>query len=207
MYLILYIALFIGIVPLVVLLLKKRAFNFKEPIVPFIWLTSFATVYEFLGTMVFEFNTAYWFQFYSFLELFCLFYFFFKLSLPNQRNKLFLFLTFLYISYFISCSLWSKDSGLISNAINKSSLTLFVLFFSFLWFKKLIKNSDIQTLWKIPLLYFITAFLTYYSSTLILFMMSNFIFNNFYLNDFWWINIMATFLLRMFLIIGVWKMK
>jgi len=82
----LYITLFIGIIPLLILFVKRKAFAFNTPIVPFIWLTALATLYEFIGTGLFQINTAYWFQLYSLLELITLYYFFISFSLLLIRK-------------------------------------------------------------------------------------------------------------------------
>src|SRR5690606_26455997 len=70
----LYTALFAGILPLLVLFPKKRAFNISEPIVPFIWLTTIASLYELIGSIILKINVDYWFQIYSLLELLTILY-------------------------------------------------------------------------------------------------------------------------------------
>ncbi len=203
-----YIALFIGIIPLLILFIKKRAFDFKEPVTPFIWLTAFATLYEFIGTGLLEIKTSYWFQLYSFLEIVTLFYFFFKLFKAKYKTAFGIFLVLLVTTYSFSFFFWNENSGLISNAKNKASITFFVLTFSFLWFKELFKKMDIQNPWQNDNFYFVSAFSVYYSSTFFLFLLGGFISNsNVHLYDYWLINVMATLILRTFLIIGVWKMK
>lgn len=203
-----YIVLFIGIIPLLVLFLKKRAFDFKEPITPFIWLTAFATLYEFIGTGLLEIKTSYWFQLYSFLEIITLSYLFFKLFQPKYKTAFWVFLVLLLTTYSFSLFFWDENAGLIPKAINEVPLTLFVLTFSFLWFKELFNKMEIQSPWQDTDFYFVSGFSVYYSSTFFLFLLGNFIFNsNIYFYDYWLINVMATLILRTFLIIGVWKMK
>ncbi len=203
-----YIALFIGIIPLSILLLKKRVFDFKEPITPFVWLTAFATLYEFFCSVILKINTNYWSQFYSLIEFIALYYFFFKLLKPKYKNVVQGFLILLATSYFLSFFFWNENSSFIPKAINKTPLTFFVLTFSFLWFKELFKKMEIQNPWQNADFYFVSGFSVYYSSTFFLFLLGSFIFNsNVYFYDYWLINIIATFILRTFLIIGVWKMK
>lgn len=203
-----YLALFIGIIPLLILLLKKRVFDFKEPIIPFVWLTAFATLYEFIGTGLLEIKTSYWFQMYSFLEIVTLSYFFSKLFQPKYKTAFRIFLVLLVTTYSFSFFFWNENAGLIPNAINKTPLTFFVLTFAFLWFKELFKKMEIQNPWQNANFYFVSGFSVYYSSTFFLFLLGSFIFkSNVYFYDYWLINIMATFVLRTLLIIGVWKMK
>lgn len=203
-----YLALFIGIVPLLVIFYKKRAFDKTHPIVPFIWLTAIATLYEFIGTRILKFNATYWSQLYSLLEFSTLYYFFFRLFLPKYKTTFWLFLILLVATYSFSFFLWTDKSTFIPKAINKTPLTFFVLTFSFLWFKDLFKKMEIQNPWQNADFYFVSGFSVYYSSTFFLFLLGNFIFNsNVYFYDYWLINIMATLILRTSLIIGVWKME
>lgn len=203
-----YTTLFIGIIPLSIVFLKKRPFDFKEPITPFIWLTAFATLYEFIGTGLLEIKTPYWFQLYSFLELVTLFYFFFKLFKTRYKTIFGIFLVLLVITYSFSFFFWNENSSLIPKAINKTPLTLFVLTFSFLWVKELFEKMEIQNPWQNPDFHFVSGLFVYYSSTFFLFLLANYIFeSNVYFYDYWLINVIATLLLRTFLIIGVWKMK
>lgn len=203
-----YTALFIGIIPLLILFLKKRTFDFREPITPFIWLTAFATLYEFIGTGLLEIKTSYWFQLYSLLEIATLFYFFFKLFKTKNKIALGIFLVLLVTIYGFSFFFWIQNSSFIPNTINKTPLTLFILIFSFLWFKELFKKMEVQNPWQNAYFYFVSGFSVYYSSTFFLFLLASLIFNsNVYFYDYWLINIIATFILRTSLIIGVWKMK
>jgi len=207
-YIFFNIALYIGIIPLLILLLKKRIFDFKEPIAPFIWVTAFATFYEFFGSVIFKVNAAYWYQVYSSLEIITLFYFFFKLYALKYKNLLWILIISFIVIYGLSFFFWTDESVFIPNAINKTALTFFVLTFSFLWFRKLFKKMEIPNPLENSNFYFVSGLSIYYSSTFFLFLFAEFIFNsNVYFQDYWLINILATFILRTFLILGVWKMK
>jgi hypothetical protein len=167
-----------------------------------------ATLYEFIGTVLFKINTTYWSQLYSFLAFLTLYYFFFKLSRPNYKNAYHIFFILFIIIFCISFFFWTDENTFITRAINRIPLTLFVLTFSFLWFKELFKKMEIQNPWQNANFYFVSGFSIYYSSTFFLFLLGNLIFNsNIYFYDYWLINVMATLILRTFLIIGVWKMK
>ena len=203
-----YIALFIGIIPLIFLLYKKKAFDIKQPIAPFIWTTALATIYEFVGTLLLKINATYWFQLYSLLELAALYYFFYKLFTSRYINILRVFAALLVIAYFISFCFWSTGTNFASRPLNAVSITSFTLIFSFLWFRDLFREMDIANPWQESTFYFVSGFSIYYSSTFLLFLLSNFIFNSsMYFNDYWLINVMATLILRTCLIVGVWKMK
>lgn len=203
-----FIALLIGIIPLLILFFYKKALDFNRAIIPFVWITALATLYEFVGTGLFKFNTSYWFKIYSFLEIVSVYYFFLKLFKPKYKKIVQGFLILLIITCIYSFFYWNKDEGLILIATNKSPLTLFVLTFSFLWFKELFYKMEIQNPWQNANFYFVSGFLLYYSSTFFLFLLASFLFkSNVYFYDYWLINIVATIILRTSLIIGVWKMK
>ena len=203
----LYTALFAGILPLSVLFSKKRAFAFKEPIIPFIWITFIATLYELLGSLILKINIDYWYQAYSLVEFLTVFYFYFKLFQPRFKTVFWLFFALLVVIYGISFYCW-VESSFIALAINTIPLTFLVLFFSFRWVIDLFKSDEIQNLWENPVFYFVAGFYIYYLVTMPLFLMSSFIFDsNLYFYDFAIVNIMATLILRILLTIGVWKTK
>lgn len=202
-----FLTLFSGIIPFAIFLSKKKILDFKEPIMPFIWLTALASLYEFFGTTLLRFNTSYWFQIYSLLEYITLYYFFFRLFRPSYKILFKIFLATGLLVYLISFFFWTSESALVSLGINIGPITLFVLTFSFLWFKDLFLRIDKKDPLKNPVFYFITGLSVYFSSVFFLFLLSHFIFTQgLGLNAYWQINIAALLLLRISLIIGVWKM-
>lgn len=201
------ITLYSGIIPLIILLFKKIAFNFKEPIVPFIWITAIASIYEIIGTGFLQINTSYWFQIYSFLEIIGLYYFFSKLSKGKHTVITNLLFIVLLIAYSISFIFWKDNGSLQAHSINSSSITFTVVIGCIFWFKNLFKDITEEYLWNIPTFYFIAAILMYYCSTLLLFSLGNIVFSDTYLNDYWLINVIATLILRILLTIGTWKMR
>lgn len=204
----LYITLFIGIIPLLILFVKRKPLSFKEPITPFIWLTGIASLYEFVGTGLLQINTAYWFQIYSFLELIALFYFFYKLFSVSHKKILLVFAGILMLTYGFSFLFWNENSQFLLKAINKAPLTLFVFLFSFLWYRNLFIEAKITNPWRDPTYYFVSGLAMYYSTTVFLFLLSSFFFvSESYFYDYWLVNIIATFILRTFLIMGVWNIK
>ncbi|WLD24276.1 hypothetical protein NU10_02420 [Flavobacterium dauae] len=207
-YIFLYTALFAGILPLSVLFFKKRAFVSKEPIIPFIWLTFIAALYEGIGVITpLKVGQNYWNQIYSLLEILTVFYFYFKLFQPRFKMIFLLFFVLLLLTHIISFY-WIDNSSLIAVAVNTTPLTFLVLLGSFWWVRDLFRSDEIQNLWENPAFYFVSAFYIYYLVTMPLFLMGSFIFNsNLYFYDFAIVNIMATLILRILLTIGVWKMK
>lgn len=203
-----YTALFSGIIPLVVLFFKKRAFDFKEPITTFVWLTFIATLYEGVFSFILKIDTAYWFLFFPLLEIVALSSFFHKLFKTRHRKIVASFFVVTLVIYCNSFFFWSEDHKFVSLAMNKVPITLFIFTFSFLWFKEQFQKMEIKNPWQYSDFYFVSGLVVYYSTTFFLFLLSNFIFESaLYFNDFWRVNVIATLLLRTFLIIGVWKMK
>src|SRR5690606_18912822 len=121
-------ALFLGIIPLIVLFHKKKAFAHREPIVPFIWLTALAALYEFIGTVLLKINVSYWFQLYALLEYATLYYFFYRL-LGYRYSLIYKVLPVLFvIFYVVSFVFWSdtKTGIFIPLAVNKVNLIVFI---------------------------------------------------------------------------------
>lgn len=198
-----------GLLPLLLLLFsKKRAFDKQQPITPFVWLTAVATLYEWIGTAWFKINATYWFQIYSLLCFCALYYFFFRLLDRHYKKVFGFFLVLFVITYSPSFFFFDKKNTFISTAINEPLLTLFVLVFSFLWFKKLFEKVNISNLWKDADFYFVSGLMIYHSGTFFFFLLSGSIFSsNTYFYDYWMVNIVATIVLRIFIIAGVWRMK
>src|SRR5690554_1271220 len=110
--------------------------------------------------------------------------------------------------YGFSFLFWNENSQFLLKAINKAPLTLFVFLFSFLWYRNLFIEAKIINPWRDPTYYFVSGLAMYYSTTVFLFLLSSFFFvSESYFYDYWLVNIMATFILRTFLIMGVWNMK
>ncbi|MEG1239038.1 MAG: hypothetical protein RSD30_15845 [Flavobacterium sp.] len=205
-----YIILYLGIVPFIVLLFKKKAFNFKEPIVPFIWVTAIASVYEIVSPEIFDVISAlsYWFQTLPFLEIVGLYFYFSGIFKKKYKKTINLLLVTSLIVYCFSFTLWENNhTSLQSHSINKSFITICVIIGCFSWFRNMVKNLEVESLWKLPDFYFMSSILIYYSSTVLLFSLGSFIYTGGELYKYWWINILATLVLRILLTIGTWKMK
>lgn len=201
-----YLALFIGIIPLSILLWNKKAFDHKEAVIPFVWITAIATLYEYFGTEVLYINSTYWFQLYSFLEIVFLFYYFYRIFGSKYKKSLYSMLAVLLITYIISCFFWSDKSSNIPLAINACSVSLFVFIFAFLHFNSLMTEET--SVWKQPNFLFTVGFSLYYSATLLLFVFCEYLdrtTSN--LDEYWIINIFALLVIRILLIIGTWKMQ
>ena len=206
-----------GVIPLSILFIRRKAFSWNHPIVPFIWLTGIASVYEFIVSYWLEINTSYWFQLYALLSFLALYHFFSKLLKPHPKTNISWFLILFLIVYATSFFFWDDTGKLISSAINRAYITIFIIIFTVIWFKNLFDKLqnytlfdkiEIPNLWQSEVFYFISGVFIYYSTTFFLFLSSNFIFShNAYFYEYWIVNVIATLFLRALLIISVWKMK
>ncbi len=192
-----------------VLLFKKRAFDRRQPVIFFVWLTAIAVVYEYVGSILLGKPTAYWFQLYDLLEFMALYYFFYRALPVRYKAVLYSFLILFGATYTLSLLYWDQDNALKTININAIPIILFVFAGCGLWFKNLFDKTDVINLWQSVDFYFVSGFIIYYSSTFFLFLLSNFIFKSesLYIYDYWVINVLATLILRIFMIFGVWKMK
>ena len=183
---------------------------------PLVVLTALATLYEFVGSKILEINTVYWFQLYPLIEFITLYYFFSSI-LPEYRKFLRVFLPLAIIFYSASFFYLDEENKFVSLAINRNFIAVFALIFSSLWLKELfnkLKNLnpfekiEIPNIWQNDIFYFVTGIAVYHTATFSLFLLSSFIFNsNLYFYNYWLVNLLATLFFRIFLIIGVWKMK
>ena len=206
---VLYIALFIGVIPLSILFYRKKAYDIQLPAILFIWLTAIAVVYEFVGTLLLKKTTTYWFYLYDLLEFIALYYFFYKIFQKRYKPLLYAFGGLFTVAYLLSSLHLDKFNALKAITLNSIPTVIFVLTCCGLWFKNLFDKADVPNLWQNTHFYFVSGFIIYYSSTFFLFLLSNSIFSseNLYIYDYWFVNVVATLILRIFMIIGVWKVK
>lgn len=209
MYLLYFVIIF-GVCPLLYFLIARKRYTSElKPILPFISLTFIASLYEFFGTLTFKWNSSYWFVIYDILSFLSITFFFFHV-LHKYFSKLLLFFLaiFLVFCVFLLIFLDSKDYLAITSYIDTFT-TLFVLFFTIIWFRKLILDSYIENLLQNSTFYFISGFILYYCGTLFLFLISNYIYKadiNM-LHSYWVINILLNLVLRTLLLVGLWKAK
>ena len=209
MIILLLITLLLGIVPVIHTLLLKNKRNSIGPIKPFLYLTAFSSIYEIIFTFLLKKDVKIWFTAYDIVEFLLIFYFFFKLNFPKYRILLYIFLALSVISFIPNFFVIHKSIHHFLNvqAFSSGVITVFVFIMTFLWFRDIFKKMEIPSLWKTPEFYYISGLFIYHSTTFFLFLLSDVILNidaeKFM--DYWLLNIIATFILRTLLIIGVWK--
>lgn len=209
--LLLYITIYIGFIPFIILIYKGNFHKNYNYILPYVCLTAIASFYEGVLTDFtnFQLHTKYWFLIYNFFEFFCI-YLFFKKIIESIPNLYFIsFLVIFLINYFLTITIQGFENGLLLNTIVTLPTTLFVLISSILWFKqRFIVNLSINFLFSNPIFFIVLGLFFYQSSTFILFLLSDYIFKaNLNLPGFWIINILASLILRLLIIIGTWNLK
>lgn len=209
MIILLYTTLLLGIIPVIqILLYRNRRYN-TGPIKPFLYLTAISSLYEIIFTILLQKDVTIWFIIYDTLEFLLIFYFFFKLNFP--KYKIFFLIFLIAFAIFVIPSIFFINKS-IHHFLNAQALfsgitTLLIFTMTFLWFRDIFKKMEIPSLWSNPEFYFISALFIYHSTTFFLFLLSDIILNidaeKFM--DYWLLNIIATLILRILLIIGVWK--
>lgn len=205
-----YFVIIFGVSPLLYFLVyRKQDIRTLKPILPFIILTFIASIYEFLGTLTFGWNVSNWFIIYNILSFLAINYFYHNLIQTKFQvfNNLFL-LAFILLCYILFVNYQIKDFLIISTYF-KGFITLFVLLFSVLWFVKIFQEVYVDDLLKNSIFYFISGFILYYCGTLSLFLLSNYILrvDTATLHSYWLVNVILNLILRILLLMGLWKAK
>lgn len=206
----LYFVIIFGICPFLYFLVARRKSAIElKAILPYVFLTFISSFYEFFGTLTFGWNVSYWFLIYDILSFISVYYFFFQV-LQKQFSVLFssFFLTFISFCIYLFISFEVKDFLVITSYID-TFITLFILFFTIIWFRKLMIETYVDNLLNNSTFYFISGFILYYCGTLFLFLLSNYIYNadSVLFQSYWIVNIVLNFVLRSLLLVGLWKAK
>lgn len=206
----LYFVIIFGVSPFLYFLIARKQYTSElKPILPFVSLTFIASLYEFFGTLIFKWNVSYWFIIYDIFSFLSIFYFFFHILQKNFLKFFQLFLLFFVIlCFFLFISFEAKDFLTFTSYID-TFITLFILFFTIVWFRKLIIDVYIENLLSTSTFYFISGFVLYYCGTLFLFLLSNYIYkvDSVLFQSYWVVNIVLNLILRILLIVGLWKAR
>ncbi len=202
-----YVVIFLGILPLIFVLLKRNKIKDIHSFYPIIFLVAFGSIYEYIFTIVLQIASEYWFRFYD-LVSFLLILYYFK-SILEKRNHRYIYITSaIYIIFYLFLFLlWNKTSNLQTDSYLNLVQTAFIFIFSILWFIDIFKNLEYDSLLKNPHFYFVSGLILYYSGTVFLFLMSSVILEKerAYILDYWMLNVFFNFVFRIFLILGIWK--
>ena len=203
-----YFALLLGCIPIFLLKIKVKS-NGNYGIAPFLWLVFFSSVYEYVGTDLLQITSSYWFKLYSLLEFFTLAYFFYYLLLKNFKVY-FLAFSILYLVLFINIVIyWDESIRFKTDAYLSLLEIVLVYFFTIIWLKNIFSNVSESNFTQTSDFYFISGVVLYLSGTFFLYLLGDSIKKKkkLYLEDFWILNIVFNIILRIFLILGVWKIQ
>lgn len=177
-----------------------------KPIIPFLALTAISSFIELLFIYFLEFDSYTWLKLYTFIE-FIVFAVLFNQLLSRRFLKLticFSVLFFYYYSYFLtgnSTYPYLQIMGILYS-IQFSYIFLFVIF----WIKEMFEKKEVESLLDLPLFYFVSGLLLYFSGTIFLFILSEEILRaGLSLYYYWIVNLFLVLIFRIFLIITVWK--
>lgn len=207
----LYLTFIAGLIPAILIIVYRKKLKYKEIYycAPFLWLTFIASIYEPLFSLKLKWDVAIWFKLYGLFEFVSLFYFFYHILQPKYKLLTKVFLCVFLLLFVISNIVIDFQQIFESLAIINFITFSFVVTCSFIWLRDSLRRLEIPYLWKHPSFYFVGAFLIYYSSTFFLFLLSDLLLKNYQDNfiEFWFLNIISTFIFRILLITGVWNGK
>jgi hypothetical protein len=201
----LYLAFFMGGMPALLYKLRATVSEENRFIAPFAYLIAISSIYESTVTLIFNVDSTVWFKMYTLLEFLCIFYFFLKLLHKQYRPLLYGFLVFFVITFIILQLLWLTEGKSETDSYLAIIETLFVYTMTFLWFKDIFTNRSLDSLWDSPAFYFISGFILYFSGTLFLFLMSDFVLTQQESGRYWIINVVLSLFFSIILLIGIWK--
>ncbi len=176
-------------------------------IVPFLLLIALSALYEYIATIIFHVNSAIWFRFYLLFEFGALFYFFYKIVHKPSRIWLYPFAALFIIAFLVLGWQWDTQNQYTYDSYLSVIETFLVYMGVILWFRTIFLSLQIQSLWQNPTFYFISGLTLYFSGTIFLFVCSDYLVddNGNLLLKYWTLNIFFSFVLRILLIIGLWK--
>lgn len=205
-----YFAILIGFFPILILKIKKEK-NSHETffIEPFLWLVLVSSFYELIGTDILLINTAIWFRLYLLFEFLTLLFFFYQL-LAGKYKLYFLLFSLVYLIVFLFLLFnWNAQESLKTDSYLSVLEIVFVFCSSIIWFKKVFTDLTETSFLKSSNFYFISGLIIYFSGTLFLFLIGDLLLkaSNLSFEAYWNLNIVFNIILRLFLIIGVWKVR
>lgn len=199
-----------GLVPLFVYSYYRKQLTVEiKTFLPYIGLTFISSFYEFVFTYLLEYNVKYWFILYNLLAFLTIGYFYYKI-LDERFKKLFLIGSILFFGLMLFVKLnWNNYEVIELSSFLDAYQTFFILLFSFFWFRKIFINLKYDNLLVSPIFYIISGLIIYYCGTVILFLLSNSIYqiNKNLFQYYLLLNVVLNLVLRTLLIIGIWKAR
>lgn len=201
-----YIIQLFGILPLLFYLKKgSKNVNYLQFLLPFTILMFIASIYEAIFSHILKIGSTPWFRIYSFLEFYCLLYFYWKL-LNRKWLSLFFGITYL-LNYCHLIYEWIYFPRIGFNIMPLNIVvTSMVIVSTIIWLVRAFRKMEEESFYANPLFYVIGAILLYYCSTFIVFIVTDYMKQ--YKMDilgFYMIVYYANLVLRGTLVIVFWK--
>jgi hypothetical protein len=176
--------------------------NEVGPFIPFLYLTFFAFLYEFVFTYLLKIEAEYWFRLYMFLEYLCIYYSYYKIFQNQKTIKSLLFTSLLLyiVFYLVLLAYWKPHDILKTDSYLSVYNTVIIILFSIFWFKRIFINFEISNLFNSSTFIIISGLFLCCTSTLFLFLISDYILkdSDSSLLDYWQINVVFLIVFRIF---------
>jgi hypothetical protein len=183
--------------------------NSLLPIVPYVIVMVFSSIYEFVGTLLLQWDSSYWFFINDIVTFSSILYFYYQVL-----NKRFAWLFGLFILLFLLVYSGLVYFSLVQDILtvirySSSIFTACVIVFSVLWFRTLFQEVYLENLLATSNFYFISGFIIYYCSTYFLFMCSRYFYQQSaaLFHSYWQFNLLLNMVLTCFILTGLWKAK
>ena len=203
-----YTCIAVGMIPILVLK-RKGVVTTAETryIEPFLWLIVISNIYEVICTRILYINSAAWFRLYLILEFLVVAHYFYRL-LGRRCTAFFVSAAAVFIIAFIILGIyWKTIDSFMGDAVLSVIEIIFVYVCSIMWFKDIFINVEEDSLLQSPSFFFVSGFVIYLSGTIFLFLMANMLrkTESVDFQSIWMLNIIFNIILRILLIIGIWK--
>lgn len=206
---IIYGAFAISALPLFFLRFRKISKSYKIDLLaikPYLWLLFLGSFYELVFSILLKIETAYWFTAYTLLEFLMLWYFFSRILRGNYKS--FFYISFLLVlaAFLITLYYWSIEFHSKLEGYLYVPISLFVFACVFLYYKLLFKKTHLVPIWKTPAFYFTNGLMIYFSvGVFVSLLIYDLRIITGFFKKYWVIYIMVSYIMRIMMVIGVWK--
>ena len=125
-----YVVIFLGIIPSIFVLLKRNKIKYIHSYYPMIFLVAFGSIYEYVGTLILQISSVYWFRFYDLISFLFISYYF--KSILEKSNFRYIYITnIIYITfYFFLFLFWDSKTNLQTGSYLSALLTILIFIYS-----------------------------------------------------------------------------
>jgi len=195
----------IFILPQYIYFNSTKSFAVKS-ILPFLVLTAISSLIELIFIYFLKFDSYVWSKLYFIIEFLV-----FAAVFNRLLNKKFLVITVFFTALFFSTYFYFFYASENYPVLKVFGILyfiqfLFIILFVVLWFKEIFEKKEVQSLLDLPLFYFVSGLLIYFSGTIFLFILSDEILNaGLSLYYYWIVNLVLVLIFRIFLLLTIWK--